>query len=428
MDTADWGAFGWMDCPPEQVEIEIRPGEPIEGRVECLDGTLPALGTRAVAIPEHLERFEPPDLDGLLSSPEVLVAAVGQDGTFHLDGALRSTAYSVYATARGYVTTDYSRNVRAADSTVVVRLGRLYGRRILLSDGGLGAPRASPGLFDSDAPAWRLADAEVIRVDRMSSLLSVLGELPANSAAPGGQYDRLFLYTSRVWANAIGPLEYFGKLPGYEPFDVRVPLPAIELLGDVPVLDLPLRAQAAGWGSLRVRFQDAPVDRWAASDACGPLGVVRLISGPDAYCEFAVRSLPEEGLVQEGIPFGEYEVVFSAVTNLHRSPPRSAPPSFVRIGSREATTTIALHEMGAVSLELEFAEGLTPPDSVYVSIYAEGNDSPYFGHACAENSYVLAGLAPWTYRFEVTSPIRTQRSDPVIVVPGPPGRARLQAR
>lgn len=322
------------EVPPEFV-VKLHRGDSIAGRVEYADRT-PGPGGVTVYVTPADSFVSAMDVALLRREfPTILFDVTDDGGHFEVENLDPDVPYQVFAAGRGVVTEKGHRfhgekflhPVSPGESDLRIVVGVLLGAvlemveetgRAIETSKDLSSPTAISQIpsmhsfYDPNTPILDLAGvkSQCVQLDKPNV--------------------KFFFYVLESAFVNVDPIRVDLNIPGYERASITLDL--------APVADGlsyqrgVLKRRTDGFGTLRASFRGfVPIELGQIETMLGGVGSLSFV-GERGEEEFSCNiSLQENPCIVEGIPYGDYEVIFTPHPGFVRLKPERESDSFVRI-------------------------------------------------------------------------------------------------
>lgn len=417
--------------PVDPLVVVLHPLRAIEGRVLRTNGDSPGADLLVLAWPKSADPPTPAELVPALAANEYradrfVATRTRGDGSFALRDLAWSGAIELEAGGTGLFTPERLATSEEGDARIDLHVRRGFAAVIELHDPS-GAPVVRPG--GSPWPA---------RVSAPQAGLRVMGWLPPAVVAAGLDPALAEERADRVHAivegdpheDVVEGVAFAMEAPGYAPVATRFDAQALERV--TPLVRVPIRRVAAGFGELRLAFVNVPSELAAFPPARSGAGEI-LLDALDGEAPLSMRFAvaPDERwrATLRDLPFGSYWIRYRYSAHLEArdairlvgsggfvDPAPDAAPELVSIGPVPAEHLVDLARLNVLRVELEDAGGAawkdawsvvfdeTAPKPAGSSAWTNGGGAILFASFRGSPAF-FAGLRPdQPHRLRVTAP------------------------
>ncbi len=382
----------------------------LSGRLGFRDGSA-VKGASALAWSRG-RRLSVNEVRGLMAGvapPRVALAEASADGSFTLEGLREGESYVVGGFEPGAFSVDLVAATPGISESLDVVLEYVYATRLRLTDSVGESLKTSKKLF-GNGPFWSVANSSVTGLAGAESYIALCG-LPVDEIDDRGYQSGLYLFRSDLRRESVGPVSYEIEVPGYAPISTEL---QAQRAHEAALQTLELLPIAEGWGRLEIERIDAIEGIVADSELVQPvLGVVYVSKGDENLYNFALPWTSTRSLVIDGVPYGEYKLLFQAKHTPWYYP--ELERHALSVGANTAKWTIDLRGSSALHLELvnTAGEGVQGPVRLRLLDVVHSGVSNILFH---ESETIVYPARPGSYEVNVSA-VGTTRLDYSIRVP-----------
>jgi len=384
---------------PSRIELQLRPAASVSGVVVTQDGAPVGPGVRVLLWAHEDGATNVDGARALSGAPSTLTAVTDSGGSFVITGLEVSRRYSGAAGGAGFVAPNFVRSIVPSSTDVRIVVERAFASWIRFREQGGASLRTSSTLYGRGFGTPKIKDPAVHWLSGALPQLGLLG-IPNDAIRQQDLTNRLYIVTSPLDVDSVGPIELQVKYPGYEPIRASI---------DVPRLATPIHesivefaAGSTAFAQVRVMFSGLPESGFARHES-EPFGVIRILDERGSASEYAVRD-PGRGAFQiDGIPVGRYELEFETLSGSYRFPASDEQGLAVDVGFEGAEVTVDLGPTGSAQVVVLHRDGteLTGPATLMCR-RADGREYP--ARVFGRGAYVLSGLPGGLYNVYLDQP------------------------